>query len=635
MSATIAEPVGTIETALAHAGRLLRSQPALAAEQAREILKVAPRHAQGELTLGLAQARLGLHPEAAASLRRAAELDAGLSAAWRALGDQLTILEDHAGADAAYAQAIRAGVRDPALMQAALALCEGKLAIAERGLRAHLYAHPTDVAAIRMLAEVGARLGRYEDSEKLLKRCIELAPSFSAARHNFALVLNRQGKAAQALAQLELLLVEEPDNPSYRYLQAAALTRIGEFEQAIAIYRGMLAEQPNSARGWLSLGHATKTAGQQAESIAAYAKSIELAPHFGEAYWSLANMKTYRFDDATVAAMQTQLARGDLSDEDRFHFHYTLGKVCEDRGEYAASFEHYQQGARLRRLGLAYKADETSALVERQKALFSADFFAARKGQGAPDRDPIFIVGLPRAGSTLLEQILSSHSAVEGTMELPDIVAMAKEIGGGKVRGEGYPAALAEMSGEQLAALGAEYIARTRVQRKTQRPFFIDKMPNNFQHLGLIQLILPNAKIIDARRHPLGGCFSAFKQHFARGQAFSYDLTDLGRYYADYVSLLAHFDAVLPGRVHRVLYERMIADPEAEIRRLLDYCGLPFEPACLEFHATKRAVRTASSEQVRQPLYSDAVEHWRHFEPWLGPLKAALGPVLDDYPNAT
>ena len=635
MSASTAEPVGTIAAALAHATRLLRSDPASAEAQALEILKVTPGHPKGEFTLGLARARMGRHFEAAANLRRAAELDPGSSEAWRALGDQLTILDDAAGADAAYAQSIRASVRDPRLMEAALALCEGKLAIAERLLRALLYVNPTDVAAIRMLAEVGARLGRYEDSEKLLARCLELAPGFSAARHNYALVLHRQSKAVEALEHIDQLLAEDGDNPSYHFLKAAAQTRIGEYEPAIEIYRTTLVRHPNNPRGWLSLGHASKTAGRQSEGVAAYAKSIELAPHFGEAYWSLANMKTYRFDDAAVAAMQAQLARAELSDEDRFHLNYTLGKVFEDRADYARSFAHYQEGAQLRGRALAYKAEATSEFTRQHMEFFRREFLAARAGQGASDPDPIFIVGLPRAGSTLLEQILSSHSAVEGTMELPDIAMIAKALGGGKIRGSAYPAALAGMNSDRLRELGAEYLSRTRVQRKTSKPYFIDKMPNNFQHLGLIHLMLPNAKIIDARRHPLGNCFSAFKQHFARGQAFSYDLTDLGRYYADYVSLMAHYDRVLPGRVHRVFYEQMVADPEAEIRRLLAYCGLPFDPACMAFHETKRAVRTASSEQVRQPLYTDAVDHWRNYEPWLGPLKSALGPALDSYPHAS
>ena len=627
------EQLGTVSAALANARRLLAADPALAQQQAIEIIKAAPQHAAGHLTLGLARAGLGQHREAATALRRAAELDPASSPAWRALGDQLTILDDASGADAAYAQAIKASVRDPRLMDAARALVEGKLAIAEALLKTHLKAQPTDVAAIRMLAEVAARLGRFEDAEKLLKRALELAPTFLAARHNYALVLHRQSKAAEALAQIDLLLAADPHNPSYRFLRASALTRVGEYEAAIAIYREILGEHPGNARAWLSVGHALKTAGRQQEGVDAYRRSAELAPHFGEAFWSLANMKTYRFSDADLAAMQAQLDRSDLVEEDRFHLDYALGKAFEDRGDYQRSFAHYQRGAQLRRAGLAYDAVETSRTTAEHIAFFTKDLFARRAGQGAAAADPIFIVGLPRAGSTLIEQILSSHSAVEGTMELPDILMLAKRVGGGRVRGGAYPGALGQMSAPELKALGEEYLAMTRVQRKTAAPFFIDKMPNNFQHLGLIQLIVPNAKIIDARRHPLGCCLSAFKQHFARGQSFSYDLAEVGRYYADYVKLMAHYDAVLPGRVHRVLYENMIADPEAEIRRLLAYCGLPFEPGCLEFHANTRAVRTASSEQVRQPIYADAVEHWRNYEPWLAPLKAALGPVLDHYPN--
>jgi hypothetical protein len=334
--------------------------------------------------------------------------------------------------------------------------------------------------------------------------------------------------------------------------------------------------------------------------------------------------------------MLAQLQRPQLSVEDRYHFHFTLGKAFEDRGDYAASFEHYAQGNRLRRELIHYDADENAALVRRSKQLFTASFFAQHSGQGAVAGDPIFIVGLPRSGSTLLEQILASHSAVEGTMELPDIIAMSKALGGKRTQSQEsrYPEVLAELSARELRSLGEQYIAQTRIQRKTQAPFFIDKMPNNFAHLGLIHLILPNAKIIDARRHPLGCCFSAFKQHFARGQSFTYDLDELGRYYRDYVELMAHFDAVLPGRVHRVIYESLIDDTEAEVRRLLDYCGLPFEEACLSFHRNQRAVRTASSEQVRQPIFRDALDHWQHYEPWLAPLQRALGSVLDAYPAA-
>jgi tetratricopeptide (TPR) repeat protein len=623
---------GTVQEALAHARRLLRTSPSQALEQAQEILNADPVEPRAHFVRGQALAQMGRHQDAVAALRRATELEPE-GPGWRSLGDQLTLLDDAAGADAAYAQSIRAAVHDPQLMQAAVALVQGKLAVCEHLLRPYLREKPTDVAAIRMLAEVGARLGRFEDAEKLLRRCLELAPSFHAARHNYAIVLHRESKASEALKQLDLLLKVDPENPSYKFLRAAALARIGEYEAAIEIYRDVTAKHPNSARAWLSMGHACKTAGRRTESIAAYERVIADAPHLGEAYWSLANMKTHPFSDADVARMNQQLERKDLGDEDRFHIHYALGKAYEDKADYERSFTHYAEGARIRRTGLDYKADETTQAAREHSALFTKAFFDARKGQGSPAPDPIFIVGLPRSGSTLIEQILASHSLVEGTMELPDIIAMAKRLGGGKVRGGTYPSALADMSAEQIRALGEEYIARTRVQRKTDRPFFIDKMPNNSQHVGFIHLILPNAKIIDARRHPMGACFSAFKQHFARGQAFTYDLTDVGRYYADYADMMARFDEAAPGRVHRVLYEDMIENTEAEVRRLLDYLGLPFEAACLDFHTNTRAVRTASSEQVRQPIYSGALEQWRHYEPWLQPLKAALGTALDEYPR--
>ncbi|MGD9968809.1 MAG: sulfotransferase [Hyphomonadaceae bacterium] len=632
MHASAPERTGSIAEALANAGRLLQDSPSLAMEQAQEILRLDANEPRAHFVLGHALAHMGRHTEAADALRRAAELDPQ-GPAWRALGDQLTLVGDAVGADAAYAQSIRASVHDPRLMQAAIALCEDKLAVAEHLLRPHLRENPTDVAAIRMLAEVGARLGRFEDAEKLLRRCLELAPGFHAARHHYAIVLHRESKSVEALKQLDLLLKVDPENPSYKFLRAAALARIGEYDAAIAIYREVTAAHPGSARAWLSMGHACKTAGRRAESVAAYEKVAAIAPQLGEAYWSLANMKTHRFSDADVARMNEQLARSEIADEDRFHLHYALGKAYEDRADYARSFTHYAEGARIRRTGLSYKADETTQAAHEHAALFTRAFFERRKGQGSPAADPIFIVGLPRSGSTLVEQILASHSMVEGTMELPDIIALAKRLGGGKVRGGAYPGVLAELSAADVEALGEEYIAHTRVQRKTDRPFFIDKMPNNSQHVGFIHLILPNAKIIDARRHPMAACFSAFKQHFARGQAYTYDLTDVGRYYADYAEMMARFDQAAPGRVHRVLYEDMIADTEAEVRRLLAYLGLPFEPGCLKFHTNPRAVRTASSEQVRQPIYADAVEQWRQYEPWLQDLRKALGRALEDYPR--
>jgi tetratricopeptide (TPR) repeat protein len=669
MSGAAPEGTGSLSAALAHTRRLLGSSPALAEAQAREILKAAPRHpeatcllgaalrAKGDAPaalgilrplaeayprdaavnyeLGLALGDLGESRSAIAALKRAGALDSRHTQAWRALGDQHLLVGDNSAADAAYARHIAASVNNPVLLEAGAALCENRLAIAERLLRAYLKVQPTDVAAIRMLAETGIRLGRLEDAEKLLARVMELAPGFVEARHNYAVVLHRQNKPEAALAELDTLLVRDPRNPNYRGLQAAVFGRIGEYERAIACYESLLRDFPVQPKAWMSYGHALKTVGRTEEAIAAYRRSIADLASLGEAYWSLANLKTFRFSDAEVEAMRTQLARADLDEEDRTHLHFALGKALEDADNYEESFAEYARGNALRHQALRYDANEISAIVQRSKALFTPAFFAEREGWGSPARDPIFIVGLTRSGSTLIEQILASHSAVEGTMELPDIPSLARRFGErGKERDDEtrYPAGLASLSAEECRALGDEYLARTRIQRKLDRPFFVDKMPNNWAHVGLIHLILPNARIVDARRHPLACGFSNFKQLYARGQGFSYGLADFARYYRDYAGLMAHFDAVLPGRVHRVLYEAMVVDPEGEIRRLLAYCGLPFEPQCLRFYENERAVRTASSEQVRRPISARGLEQWRHFEPWLGEMKAELGAILESYP---
>jgi tetratricopeptide (TPR) repeat protein len=661
------EPVGTLEVALAHAAKLLTSDPALAAEQASEILKVAPGHpiatiilgashrARGDAPaalaileplalahpnwvsthyeLGLALGLAGRSSDAVVALRRAVKLQPGMGDAWRALGDNLTALGDTQGADQAYAQHIRASTRDPRLLAPAAALCEGNIPVAEQLLRQHLKRFPTDVVAIRMLAEVAARLGRYRDSETLLARCLELAPGFNAARHNYALVLQRQDRFADALREVERLLQADPSDTGGRNLKAALLGRLGEVQQSAEIYRQVLDQFPTHPKVWHSYGHALRTAGRQAESITAYRRTIELSPGDGEAYWSLANLKTFRFSADDIEQMLGQLRREDLPVEARFHFHFALGKALEDAEDYQRSFAHYAEGNRLRRSIIVYEADAVSERVQQTKALFTPGFLESRRGSGAPAPDPIFIVGLPRAGSTLLEQILSSHSAVEGTMELPDIGAIARDLGGRRGGDDvsAYPGILATLGDDELRALGERYLESTRVQRKSGAPYFIDKNPNNWMHSGLIQLILPNARIIDARRHPMSCCFSVFKQHFARGNRFSYDLADLGRYYRDYADLMAHFDRVMPGRVHRAIYEQVVEDTEAEVRRLLDYCGLPFEEGCLRFYENERAVRTASSEQVRRPIYRDALEQWTHYQPWLGPLESALGPVLENW----
>ncbi|HEY8122268.1 MAG TPA: sulfotransferase [Myxococcota bacterium] len=667
MSAS-AEPVGTLDVALAHARRLLARDLASAAEQAAEILRVVPDQPMARLILGIARRESGdtqgalavLEPlasdspswaaahyelgialgaadrgeAAVAALERAVALEPALPDAWRALADHRSALGDDAGADAAYAQHIKHATRDPRLLEAGAALCENKLPVAEALLRAHLKRKPTDVPAIRMFAEVAARLSRYGDAEKLLTRCLELAPSFAPARMQLAFVLHRAGKSEPALEQTEHLLRSDPRNPAYRNLKAGILTRLGEVEQAAELYAGVLAQYDGHPKVWMSYGHALKSAGRTPEAIVAYRRALALAPQLGEVWFSLSNLKTFRFRDAEVAEMERQLALPGLGLEDRFHLQFALGKAHEDAQRFEASFAHYEQGNALRRGVIHYDPRDTTAHVKRAKAVFTADFFAECAGAGCPAPDPIFIVGLPRAGSTLLEQILASHPLVEGTQELSDIVTMSRELGGKRSRAgtSKYPDVLEELEPDALRELGERYLRQTRIQRKTDAPFFIDKMPNNWAHVGFIQSILPNAKIIDARRHPLACGFSVYKQHFARGQHFSYDLADVGRYYRDYVELMAHFDRVLPGRVHRMIYERTVDDFEPEVRRLLDYCGLPFDARCLRFYENDRVVRTASSEQVRRPIYREGKDHWRSYAEFLRPLERALGPVLSAYP---
>jgi tetratricopeptide (TPR) repeat protein len=665
MSGSVAaEPVGSLDVALVHARRLLQKEPHLAAEQAQEILRAVPAEPRARLILGAAHRLSGrlqdclkvLEPlareqprvpavqmelavalgeanrgrEGIEALRRALQLQPDSPEAWRLLADQLDAGGDANGADQARARYLKAATRDPQLMEAAAALVANELPLADARLRGHLQTHPTDVAALRMLAEVAARLRRYSDARQLLERCLELAPSFDAARRNYAMVLNRMGEPAAALPHVERLLAQEPRDPGYRNLQAAVLANLGDYALSIGVYETVLKEYPRQPKIWMSYGHSLRTSGRTADAIVAYRRAIALEPTLGEAYWSLANLKTFRFAESDVTALCQVLGRADLSDEDRLHIEFALGKALEDEASYEESFRHYASGNAIRRASHYYSATDNAAYVHRTKSLCTADFFAGREQAGIAATDPIFIVGLPRAGSTLLEQVLASHSLVEGTMELPQLPQIVRDIGG---RHEDLPEALAALTPAQLRGFGERYLETTRVLRKTTAPFFIDKMPNNWLYLGLIHLILPNARIIDARRHPLGCCLSCFKQHFARGQNFTYALEDLGRYYRDYVELMAHFDAVLPGRVHRVFYETMIEDIETEVRRLLAYCELPFEEGCLKFYDNERAVRTASSEQVRQPIFREGLDHWGRYEPWLDPLKLALADVLAAYPQ--
>ncbi|HEX5263506.1 MAG TPA: sulfotransferase [Phenylobacterium sp.] len=660
-----AAPPGSLAAALGHASALLDTDPARAEGDARAILERAPGDPRARLILASALRRQGdaqgaralLEPLAAdypgaaltryelglslgglgdadaaiAALRHAVSLQRDLPEAWLALGDQLFRQGDVSGAEAAYAEHLRASVRDPALRPAAEALFDGAPDVAERLLRARLIVHPGDAAALQMLGEALSRQGRLAEAGDALARSLELEPGRDGARFSLSDVLFRQQRAAEAIVHLEALLAEDPGEPAYRNLLAACLGLVGDYGRALEIYERLLEEFPKQPKIWLNYGHALRTLRRREDAIAAYNRCIALAPGLGDAYWSLANLKTAPITAEVEAAMGAQLLRPDLTDDDRLHMHYALGKALEDRAAHAGAFEHYAKGAALRRRQLRYDAGATTALMQRSKSLFTPAFFAEPSGGGSPSDEPIFIVGLPRSGSTLIEQILASHPLVEGTMELPDIALLAAGV---VPPGGAYPEAVAKLSGADRGRLGEAYLERTRIHRKQGRRFFIDKMPNNFHHLGLIRLILPRARIIDARRHPLGSCFSAFKQQFAYGHAFSYDLGDLGRYYRDYVELMSHYDAALPGWTQRVIYEDLVADLEGEVRRLLAYCGLPFDAACLRFYESDRPVRTVSSEQVRRPIFREGVDQWRAYEPWLGELKQALGPALENWRGA-
>jgi tetratricopeptide (TPR) repeat protein len=485
---------------------------------------------------------------------------------------------------------------------------------------------------MRLLARIGIEMEVLNDAETLLEAVLERLPNYHAARYDYVQTLIKRQKHIEARAEVQKLLAIDPANGDYLTLTANAEVGLGQSEKALEIYAEMLRLQPASWDVPLWMGHAQKTIGQVPEAIGSYRAAAAARPDFGDAYWSLANLKTYRFTDDEIARMRGEEAAPATVPVDRFHLCFALGKALEDRGEFEESWTFYRRGNALKRAESKYVPEITEDNTAAQTRVCTRSFFAGRAGWGDPRPDPIFVVGLPRAGSTLIEQILASHSQVEGTLELSDVQRAVLDIQGQGPRSERprYPDALAELSAEAFADMGARYLADTRAYR-TDRPFFIDKMPNNFRHIGLIHLMLPNARIIDARRDPMSCCFSNLKQLYAQGQEFTYSVEDIARYYRTYLDLMRHWDEALPGRVLRVQHEDVIADLEGSVRRILDHCGLPFEEACVNFHENRRAVRTPSSEQVRRPIFRDGLDQWRNYEPWLEPLRAALGDALTSY----
>jgi tetratricopeptide (TPR) repeat protein len=568
--------------------------------------------------------------EAREELKRVVAAAPLLEGAWLAYGDVLVELEKYPDAKYAYE---RAGLADPHIRrieQAREALTADDHKTAETIFRDILRADPAHVAALCGLAAVSLTASRAQDAVRLLKHAQQQSAHLPLIRRGLSRALLALGALPEAESTVRGLLKVEGENPNNWVLLGTVYTRLMRQEDALEAFEEAARLNPDEVRLRLSVGHLNKTLGRRSECEQAYQRCLEMSPGFGEAYWSLADLKNYLFSDAEIASMQSLLKGEDGDDEDQAHLHFALGRAFEHRQDYPTAFDHYATGNRRRRKTVPFDIMAFENKTRRVRECFDPAFFALRTGSGYPDPSPIFIVGLPRSGSTLVEQILASHSCVEGTFELPNLLTIVREFDHADAVHDAYPEIVRTASPEHLGNLGRRYLEETAPLRGA-RPHFIDKMPNNFSHVGLIQAILPRAVIIDVRRHPMDACFSTYKQHFAEGQSFSYDLEDLGRYYRCYLSLMDHWDAVLPGKVLRLQYEQLIREPEAQIRRLLRHCSLPFEPACLSFHETKRSVRTASAEQVRQPLYTSGVGYWRHFEAQLAPLRRALGDSLERF----
>jgi tetratricopeptide (TPR) repeat protein len=569
---------------------------------------------------------------AIAAFLRAVNINPALPASWNMLEGlyRLTNQQQDAVNAAAHVATLRS--LPPEVVTATSLFSDGELGPAESIIREFLLRHGDHIEAMRLLARIGRAHEVLHDAEVLLEAVLTLAPDYHAARIDYAQVLLDRHKYAPAQTQIEQLLKEDPGNRLVRTLHATACVGLGEHEKAIGLYRSLLVDAPRAADVHLSVAHALKTLGRRDEAVESYRAAAAAHPGYGDAYWSLANLKTYRFSDAEIELMRTAESEASAPMVDRYHLCFALGKALEDRGAFEDSYRYYERGNALKRAESRYRPEIVETNTRRQREVCTREFFAARAGFGVPDPDPIFVLGLPRAGSTLLEQILASHSAVEGTQELAEIPRMAVELQGRQPDFDNprYPGVLEGMSAQEFENLGRRYLDDTRLFR-TGRPFFIDKMPNNFRHIGLIQLILPNARIIDARREPMACCFSNLKQLFATGQEFTYSIEDIARYYRTYLDLMRHWDAALPGRILRVWHEDVVEDLEGSVRRILDFCGLPFESACVEFHKTERSIRTASSEQVRQPIFREGLDQWKNFEPWLGPLRLALGDALLRY----
>jgi tetratricopeptide (TPR) repeat protein len=597
----------------------------------RKVIAEAPSFAKPHEDLGLLLVLENRPAEALPLLEQATRLDPSLERAWFNLGKALALLGRGKEADAAFEKCFERSPEKRLMALAAEHHKEGRTEEAERLYRRVLRDNPRNVDALRLLAQLAVKANRVDDAEVLLERAVEVAPDFVLALLDLGQLRKEEDRYGEALECFDRAIALEPSNPQTHYLRAGTLARASFTHEAVDAYRRCLAIRPVHLGALLGLGHVLKAVGDYDGAVGSYNACIRDAPDFGETYWSLANLKTYRFDDAMVGAMESRVAAAAGSVQSDVNFLFALAKAYEDRGDYERAWDYYRRGNQKQRAEVVYDPVQTEVMNDRLVGVYDESFVESHRGAGNPDGSPIFILGLPRSGSTLLEQVLASHSQVEGTAELPYIGRLASSLNRNRASGVNYPEAMRELATANLASLGTEYLKLAQMHRRSGAPRFIDKMPNNFPNAGFIASILPNAKIIDARRHPLDACLSCYRQLFAKGQAFTYDLTEIGEYYLQYQRMMDHWERVMPGRVLTVQYEAVVGDFEAEVRRLLGFCGLPFEDACLRFYESDRPVRTPSSEQVRQPIYRRSVGHWRRYERHLGELIEVIAPIRDRY----
>jgi tetratricopeptide (TPR) repeat protein len=595
-----------------------------------------PRYSRVYEERGHCYAALSDAPKAIDAFWQAVNINAALPASWQMLHTLYLGMGDAKNAAKIADRLATLRSLPPEIIEAGSLFADGELVHAERVLRMYVAQHGEHIEALRMLGRICIARGLRADAERLLEAVVQRAPGYRAARADYARALLDRHKYVRSRQEMQQLLELDPGNRAYLRQYGEACIRLGDYEPGISLYRRLLGDaQPGreSAELHMWIAFALRTKGQQTEAIQGYRAAIAAWPESGEAWWGLANFKTYRFSLDDIARMRSAEAAPATSLVDRYHLCFALGKALEDQNDYAESWSYYERGNALKRTEVRYLPKLAEAHVRQSKQVCTREFFDTRRGWGVADADPIFILGLTRSGSTLIEQILASHSEVEGTQELADIQRIVMELRGrdADLQNPRYPGVLAELGPEDFRKFGERFAADTRIYRQTQRPFFIDKLPDNFRDIGLIHLMLPNAKIIDARREPMACCFGNLKQLFSGGQEFSYSIEDIAHYYRNYLELMRHWNDALPGWILTVQHEDVVGNLEGNVRRILDFCGLRFEPACLEFHKTPRNVRTASSEQVRQPISREGVDQWRNYEPWLGPLKDGLGDALITY----